>query len=196
MKLKKILLLSMLLIFSNLLTDCCDNLDYLRFQSLKVKPIEIINNSQNNLHTDSSFKVSNFGLRISFDVSYYSTMHKFSNKLYATQPCSQGYKGSKEKIIELNIKSSADVDSIYRAGVNLNEIIVYKQTVLLSHHNSTDTSYKALDGNYFELMEKGYWQVIKINREEIKDSIHIFTVNLKLSDGREFTKSTFPVNLY
>jgi hypothetical protein len=79
------------------------------------------------------------------------------------------------------------------SGSELIDLFVYKQNYFFSYQNNSDTTYKSIDNNYYELMKYGYWQNIFLSNVSLTDSVHEFTVYVKLSDGREFTKTTFPI---
>jgi hypothetical protein len=130
-------------------------------------------------------------------VSYYShgidIGELFMHKAYATQPCQDGRKGSKESIIAFSITSTADIDSAFIAGRELNQLFRYKQGVFLPGQDSRDTTWKAPDANLLELWRFGFGPMLWLNAEHFKDSVHVFSVTVKLSDSRMFHGSTSEV---
>jgi len=149
------------------------------------------------INPDSTVLPSEFSLYVDLDGKYYSKGFDisdiFSSKAYAVSPCRDGRKGSKEKIQSFVITSDADIDSQYVAGTELNSLFKYKQHLFFSGQNTNDTSLRPIDPNFLETMRLGFGELLMLQTNRIKDSVHTFSVVIRLSNRRAFSASTFPI---
>lgn len=191
MKIRLTLIFTAVILFANIFLSCCEEKEYQKFEGMNIKTFERVSGSFQTYQEGRHIQPNVLGFAISFISSYYGTANTFINNLYATENCDHGQKGSQESITEISIKSSAGIDEQHKAGDELKDLFIYKQQVYLEGQQP-DTAYKPLDKNYFELLQRNIFvnNIIELNKKTVLDSVHIFTVAIKLSDGREFKSET------
>ena len=185
------------ILISILVGSCCKEKDYIFFEGVSLSSYKKLAYAYEPLNQDSAVSPSDFGLFVGLRASYYSEGFDmddlFMNKAYATEPCQDGRKGSKESIVSFSITSNADIDSSFVAGRELNNLFRYKQGVFLPGQDGRDTAWKAPDANLLELWRFGFGPILRLNEDHLKDSVHIFSVSMNLSDNRVFHGSTSQV---
>jgi len=179
-----------------LFESCCKEKDYMYFDGISLSPYMKKGTTQEPLNPDSTVSPTEFGIFIGFLGHYYSEgielNNPFINKAYATEPCMDGKKGSKENIVSFSITSDADIDFVYPARHELNPLFKYRQIIWPSQ-GSPDTIWNVPDANLLEMWRRGQYPVLWFNIDNVKDKLHTFSVEVKLSDNRIFYGSTFQI---
>lgn len=189
MRIVRILILSLLFgIISNIIQSCCDNKPYLWFESLVINTPRYY--TQSYMYPDSIIPVEKFYLGLYFKNHTYATGLVLFNNAYATEPCPEGEKGSKESIKSISIKSNSDIDNNYMAGSELSSIFKYNNQNDGTYQDTVSSHWHFIDANYLETLRLNRAKELWLDRKTVKDSAHIFTVTVTLSDNREMMSST------